>query len=136
MPVGRCSSKLSGHELQAKSKKSQAPTEAKRSGGICCCPSSNKSTPKRHQTSVMSSNAGRADSRTIRRPCLVERKIILKLVLELKSRGHHSQAGIAMNGIMPRSAMKRLMVAFLRVPGGSSPNRTERIFGGLLPDRR
>jgi len=28
MPVGRCSSKLSGHELQAKSKKSQAPTGA------------------------------------------------------------------------------------------------------------
>jgi hypothetical protein len=28
MPVGRCSSKLSGHELQAKSKKSQAPSAA------------------------------------------------------------------------------------------------------------
>ncbi len=27
MPVGRCSSKLSGHELQAKSKKSQALSE-------------------------------------------------------------------------------------------------------------
>jgi hypothetical protein len=60
----------------------------------------------------------------------VERKIILKLVLELKSRGHHSQAGITMNGIMPRPAMKRLMVAFLRVPGGSSPNRTEPHFWG------
>ena len=28
MPVGRCSSKLSGHELQAKSKKAQAPSGA------------------------------------------------------------------------------------------------------------
>ena len=30
MPVGRCSSKLSNHELQAKSKKSQALSEAPR----------------------------------------------------------------------------------------------------------
>jgi len=30
MPVGRCSSKLSGHELQTKSKKSQALSEAPR----------------------------------------------------------------------------------------------------------
>jgi hypothetical protein len=35
MLVGRCSSELSSHKLQAKSKKSQAPTGAKRSGGIC-----------------------------------------------------------------------------------------------------
>ena len=52
-------------------------------------------------------------------------KIIFKLVLELKSNGGHSQAGMMMNGIMPRPAMKPLMVAFLRVPVGLSPIRTE-----------
>ena len=36
MLVGRCSSQLSSHKLQAKSKKSQAPTGAQRSGGTCC----------------------------------------------------------------------------------------------------
>jgi hypothetical protein len=47
----------------------------------------------------------------------------LKLVLELESHGHHSQAGMTMNGIMPRPAMKRLMEAFLRVPSGLWPTR-------------
>jgi hypothetical protein len=50
--------------------------------------------------------------------CLVGGKIIFKLVLELKSNEGHSQAGMMMNGIMPRPAMKPLMVAFLRVQVG------------------
>jgi hypothetical protein len=45
--------------------------------------------------------------------------MILKLVLELKSRGHHSQAGITMNGIMPRPAMKRRPPALEAALAGS-----------------
>lgn len=45
-------------------------------------------------------------------------KTILKLVLELKSHGHHSQAGITMHKIRPKPSMKRLIVARLWVPNG------------------
>jgi hypothetical protein len=58
-------------------------------------------------------------------PCIVGEKIIFKLVLELKSNEGHSQAGMTMNGIRPRPAMKPLMVAFLRVRVGLWAVRTE-----------
>jgi hypothetical protein len=54
----------------------------------------------------------------------VEGKIILKLALDLKSHGHHSQAGITMNKFKPKPTLERLIVAFLRVPGGLSAIRT------------